>query len=186
MRIIPDDHLPRVTAAAAALPYPFPIAYYLMLHTGIRVGELVQLAWCDLVWGDAPKTALNLDATITKRHRARIVPIDAILHERIAAIWQGPANARGLSLAEYVLAPHTGATPITVRTIERRLAHIGHELGIPPLTPHMLRHTFATRLLRVSNLAVVQAALGHKRISTTAIYTHPDINDLQAAIARIQ
>ena len=46
----------------------------------------------------------------------------------------------------------------------------------------MLRHTFATRLLKASNMRVVQEALGHKSIQTTQIYTHVTSDDLTRAV----
>jgi len=154
----------------------------LMLHTGIRVGEAVKLAWCDLIYGHRVKTALDLTADMTKRHRARIIPINRHLADRISAIWSGTANARGFGLANYALASKPLSLAVSTRSIERRFQNAARKAGDFILTPHMLRHTFATRLLRVSNLAIVQSALGHKRISTTSIYTHPDLNDLQKAI----
>lgn len=182
MRIIPDEQIPKLTAAAAALPHPYPLAFYLMLHTGIRVGETVKLAWGDLIYANQPKTALDLTADMTKRHRSRVIPINATLQDRILAAWLGPARHRNFALANSALAPRPSSRPVTTRSIERRFQSAARRAGDFYLTPHMLRHTFATRLLRVSNLAVVQQALGHQRISTTAIYTHPTIDDLKTAI----
>lgn len=182
MKIIPDEQIPKLTAAAATLPHPYPLAFYLMLHTGIRVGESVKLSWCDLIYDHFPKTALELTANMTKRHRARVIPISRALHDRISAIWFGTANRRGFALANYALAARPAGVAVSTRSIERRFQSAAHKAGDFNLTPHMLRHTFATRLLRVSNLAVVQQALGHRRISTTAIYTHPTIDDLKTAI----
>jgi len=185
MRIIPDEQIPKLTAAAASSPHPYPLAFYLMLHTGIRVGETVKLAWCDLIYGNHPKTALELTASMTKRHRARVIPINRELSERIDAIWHGVALNRNFALASYAIARKATAPAVTTRSIERQFQIVGRKAGGLTLTPHMLRHTFATRLLRVSNLAIVQQALGHRRISTTAIYTHPSLNDLKEAIDNV-
>jgi integrase/recombinase XerC len=46
----------------------------------------------------------------------------------------------------------------------------------------MLRHTFATNLMRTTNARVVQQLLGHKNLSSTQIYTHPNQQDLKKAI----
>ncbi|GAH96402.1 unnamed protein product, partial [marine sediment metagenome] len=48
--------------------------------------------------------------------------------------------------------------------------------------PHILRHTFATRLMSKTSMRVVQELLGHKNLSSTQIYTHPNNADLQEAI----
>lgn len=185
MRIIPDEQLPKLTAAAAALPHPYPLAFYLMLHTGIRVGETVMLAWSDLIYDHHPKTALELHGAMTKRHRSRVIPINRELSERIDAIWHGVAFHRNFALANYAISSTPRTLAVSTRSIERNFHTAARKAGGMTLTPHMLRHTFATRLLRVSNLAVVQQALGHQRISTTAIYTHPSLNDLQEAIAKM-
>lgn len=55
------------------------------------------------------------------------------------------------------------------------------------ITPHMLRHTFASRLVKQGeNIRVIQELLGHENISTTEIYTHVDNNDKKAAAKRMQ
>jgi len=51
-----------------------------------------------------------------------------------------------------------------------------------PATPHYLRHTCATELLRVTNARVVQLMLGHARLETVQIYTHPTEDDLRGAM----
>lgn len=49
----------------------------------------------------------------------------------------------------------------------------------------MLRHTFATRLMQKTNIRVVQQLLGHKSLSSTQVYTHPNADDLQKAIENL-
>ena len=73
---------------------------------------------------------------------------------------------------------------VSVRNIEKAIKHYAAKAGIPVrVTPHILRHTFATELLRRGvNLRVVQAALGHKNISTTMIYTHITDTDVKQAM----
>ncbi|GAH69734.1 unnamed protein product, partial [marine sediment metagenome] len=48
--------------------------------------------------------------------------------------------------------------------------------------PHMLRHTFASKLMRVTSMRTVQELLGHSSITSTQIYTHPNEDDKKKAI----
>lgn len=183
VKVIPDEKVPAFVSAADTKRHPIPLAVSLMLHTGLRVGELAHLAWCDLLINGTPLANLTLDAKMTKRHQARTVPIVLPLAERILSAWTNHANPAGFTPAGYAIAktPHTAS--ISVRTIERAVKSIGHKVDLEFITPHTLRHTFATRLLRATgNIRIVQAVLGHKRISTTQIYTHPNNEDLRKAL----
>lgn len=186
MRIVPDMNLAALTAAADLLPRPFPLAFYLMLDAGARVGEVVQLPWSALVWKDRPVVVLTFDEPITKRHRERTIPLTQRLAVLIDRMWIGPCKDLGYAPFHYAMAPQPHAHPVTARTIQRKFAVLGRQAVNIHLTPHMLRHTFATRLLRASNLPTVQAALGHQRITTTQIYTHVTPDDMKAAIDDMQ
>lgn len=185
VRIIPEDQLPKYNALVAARRHPTPLAWHLMLQAGLRVGEIVKLAWCDLLWQASPKDAIDIDAAIAKGGRARTVPVSKRLAEEIQTVWTNQWNMYDFRPPHYALAKRPNGNPVSVRTIERAIQQVGRAVGDNKLTPHVLRHTFATRLLRVTNLRTVQLALGHARISTTEIYTHPNQDDLRKAISQI-
>ncbi len=185
MRAIPNTSLPALMAAFDLRPHPLPIAAWLMLEAGLRVGEVVKLAWCDLIHKGEPKAALLVDSTITKTGRCRTLPITRTLAQKIDSAWTQHPQQRWLTPAHGVIAKATASAVLSVRTIERQVSQVGDKtLGIR-LTPHMLRHTFATRLLRVTDLRTVQEALGHARVSSTQIYTHVNIDDLTQGMNRI-
>lgn len=185
-RIIPDTQLPKYNGYVSCRKHPLPLAWHLMLEAGLRVGEVVKLAWCDLVWQNASKDALDIDATIAKGGRQRTVPVSRSLAALIQTVWKQQRAMYDWAPAHYALATRPNARPVTVRTIERAVATVGRAAGGTRITPHMLRHTFATRLLRVTNLRTVQIALGHARVGTTEIYTHPNQDDLRKAIDRLE
>jgi site-specific recombinase XerD len=76
---------------------------------------------------------------------------------------------------------------MSVRAVQHLVADLRTAAGLDvPATPHSLRHSFASRLAeRCGNLRVVQQALGHKRLGTVEIYTHPTREELEAALARL-
>lgn len=182
LRIIPADHLPACTSKADTLAHPMPLAWHLMLQAGLRVGECCKLAWSDLVWCDKPRTAIEIGSHAAKGGRERTVPVNRTLAERIDTSWEQVHYPHDFAPAHFALATRGNRPPVTVRTVERAVQRVGKAVHGLRLTPHMLRHTFATRLLRVTDLRTVQMALGHRRISTTEVYTHPSQDDLRAAL----
>lgn len=168
----------------------------LMLDAGLRVGELVQLTPGHLLEPSAPgsiypyaanKTlvALNLNAEITKTHDPRYIPLTNRTQFAISAHFQCSPWPLRTSWPRYAFPNATTDYHITTRQVERIVANYGFKALAIALWPHILRHTFATRILRTSNTRIVQQLLGHKQLSSTQIYTHPNSTDLRDAIDRM-
>ncbi|WP_299004318.1 site-specific tyrosine recombinase XerD [uncultured Shewanella sp.] len=140
----------------------------LLYATGLRVTELVSLTLEEI--------SLNqgLVRIVGKGGKERIVPIGEYA---IAEIESYLANGRNYLLKNQpsdVLFPSKRAKQMTRQTFWHRIKLYAIRAGIvSPLSPHTLRHAFATHLLNHGgDLRVVQLLLGHSDLSTTQIYTH--------------
>lgn len=154
----------------------------LMLDAGLRVGEVVKLGVADLWFNEAPVTSLLLQQTITKNHRERIIPVSprlrVAINEMYCACWHNDVTA----LTNYAFYTKDPGDTITTRQVENIINAAAEKCFGRRVNPHMLRHTFASRLLRVTNMRTVQELLGHSCITSTQIYTHPNEDDKKKAI----
>jgi len=157
----------------------------LMLDAGLRVGELVQLRVLDLVFQDSISTSVLIGANISKSRFERVVPLTSVavaaIQQMVEFVW-GTGTPSSDSFAFYQRDP---LKPLTTRQVERIIRSAAMTAFNRPVHPHVLRHTFATRLMRTTNTRIVQELLGHRRLSSTQVYTHPNQEDLQVAIQRI-
>lgn len=154
----------------------------LMLDTGIRVGELVKLLIDDLYFGDHPVETLIVRAEIAKTKVERCIPVSERLKHLIFKHHNSQQTWRGVFGNYPAFWAYSPRVPLTTRQVQRIIQFAGiHSIG-RPVTPHQLRHTFATRLMEKTNIRVVQALLGHKSLQSTQIYTHPNNQHLKQAI----
>ena len=165
----------------------------LLLYTGLRVSECAALRVDDvLLNGKNGKVIVRSG----KGRKYREVPLHKEARKAVAAYLTVRPTERGDTL----FLGQRG--PLGARGIQFRIAALGDAAGVA-VTPHVLRHTFATRLLREvktdpsgdlrTGLVTVAALLGHSSVATTAIYqrswdlmvtdTQPNAQDLSAAVA---
>ena len=140
----------------------------LLYVSGLRVSELVALQ-AGALRADAP-----LVAVLGKGNKERLVPVSARAREAALAA-RGPAAARGKGGPSRWLFPSRAAGGhITRQAVGLVLKDAAIAAGIDPerVSPHVLRHSFATHLLgRGADLRSLQMLLGHADIATTQIYT---------------
>jgi len=154
----------------------------LMLEAGLRVGEVVALNREDLILSRVPVHSLVVRREVAKGGHERTVP----LRKRIAD------DIRLMELdfwfeVDYLCGFPAFFSPgsrkrLTVRQVQRIIESASQKAIGLSIHPHILRHTFATNLMRKSPMRVVQQLLGHQRITTTQIYTHPNSVDLRNAV----
>jgi len=159
--------------------------YLLMLDAGLRVGEVVSLFVKELVLGNVPVTALNLTGSACEKDSERIIPLSPRLQDVIGRMYRLLWSAVPCNYDGFAFFDESCNSAISIRQVQRIITHAGLTAIGRPIRCHVLRHTFATRLMRVTNTRVVQTLLGHKNLSSTQIYTHPNSVDLTKAINQI-
>jgi len=158
----------------------------LMLETGLRVGELVKLEILDLFRNLEPVNWLHVRREIAKNKTPRDIPLSGTARSTIFEMYHNIWFFYCLQPSDPAFCGPNPHKAITARQVERIVKEIGLLALKADIYPHMLRHTFATRILRTSNVRIVQQLLGHKRIATTQLYTHPNNQDLRDAINRAE
>lgn len=134
--------------------------------SGIRVTELVSLKVGDI---DLEAGVLT---TLGKGSKERRVPIGKSAVRWMQQYLRIRARLAGGKSSNYAFV-NSRARPLSRQTFWKRLARYGERAGIDHVTPHLLRHSFATHLLaNGADLRSVQMMLGHSDINTTQIYTH--------------
>lgn len=152
---------------------------HLMYASGLRVSELCGLRVADL---DLQR---GLVAPLGKGGRRRIVPVGEIALAH-ATEYLRRVRPRYADPGETALFASPRGGHFTREAFWRVVRRYAVAAGIVPLpSPHKLRHSFATHLLRGgADLRAVQAMLGHADLGTTEIYTHVAQDDVRAAYAR--
>jgi integrase/recombinase XerD len=152
----------------------------LTLNTGLRLSELINLKWADinLLTG-------QLKVVEGKGKKDRILWIDDETL-KILGLWK-ERQAEKLGKTEYVFTNRNGKQ-LVARDIREMISKYAKKAGIEKkVSPHTLRHSFATDLLReTKNIRLVQKALGHSDISTTMIYTHIVDDELENAMKNLR
>jgi integrase/recombinase XerC len=139
----------------------------LLYSSGLRIGEICALRVEDISFDE------QLVRVRGKGRKERLVPVGAPALEAIRFYWSSLDAAPGAGLPVF-LARKTHAEPVYPRLVQLRLKRYLAAAGLDPaLTPHKLRHSFATHLLDAgADLRSVQELLGHAHLATTQVYTH--------------
>lgn len=161
----------------AKAPYLRDVAILETIYScGLRVSELCGLLAEDLFWGE------QIVRVRGKGQKERIVPIGEPALGAIEAYWAALPFTPGGDLPVFFARPKADKPvyPVLVQSrLKRYLAAAGLD---PELTPHKLRHSYATHLLDAgADLRSVQELLGHAHLATTQVYTHLTTDRLKKA-----
>ncbi len=142
----------------------------LMYSSGLRVSETVNINISDF------EENMSFLRVLGKGSKTRLVPMGRFA---INAINNWISEREKISNNTDALFLNSKGSRLSVRSIQLRLKKIAIKQGLPPVHPHMLRHSFATHMLESSgDLRTIQELLGHSSLSTTQIYTKLDYQHL--------
>ncbi len=138
-----------------------------LYYAGLRLNEARNMRWTDL---DFERELIHLK--IAKGGRERVI----FLHQRL----QDTLKVYGLKDDGLIFIPDSDGHKYSPRTIQEIVKHAAKAANIRKIvSPHTLRHSFATHLLEAgADIKYIQLLLGHKDIKTTQIYTHVANKDL--------
>lgn len=140
-----------------------------MYSTGVRVSELVALDMGDI---DFLGESLHIRGKGKKERIAPIAPTALAAIRRYLETRK--ADPKWESSQQHILFVNKHGTRLSTRSVRRKLDKYLHQCGLDPtISPHTLRHSFATHMLNNgADLRSVQELLGHQSLSTTQVYTH--------------
>ncbi|RYG36127.1 tyrosine recombinase XerC [bacterium] len=148
----------------------------LMYSAGLRVSELVGIDLGDI---DLTEMAVRVRGKGNKDRIALFGPTAA------GSVSAYQAGERAASTEGNPLFTNSSGGRLTTRTVQNVIKRWAIRVGLPPtISPHTLRHSFATHLLDGgADLKTVQQLLGHESLATTQIYTHVSVERLRQAVA---
>lgn len=148
------------------LPAPVEDMCIMLVETGLRLGEALNLKWSDLVGTD-------ISVTQTKNGKPRMVPMTKAVRVNLSSLWHS-THTDGTS--------HSGGdhSPVFPQLTASKVHHAWNTAKLaagfhndPELVPHALRHTYASRLVMAGvDLVTVKTLLGHSNLQQTMRYAH--------------
>lgn len=179
-RVPTIEEMNRVLDAAQPEQAVFPerdrLIFELLYGCGIRNSELTGINVEHIYWSQQGIMVRG------KGKKERLVPIGTPALDAIADYWRRAGYAPGAEMPVF-WANARNIRPLSPRTVQLRMKNYLRRAGLDPnLTPHKLRHSFATHILDAgADLRSVQELLGHAHLATTQVYTHITTERLKRA-----
>jgi integrase/recombinase XerC len=150
----------------------------LLLFAGLRRSEVTAITLDDLDLENAQLLVRGKGA------KQRVVPLTPLVVEAIKEY----LPCRPQTESDHLFVSRVGGHALHARVAGRMLQHVLQRAGLDHehITPHRLRHTFASHLIRIgADVRTVQELLGHADLQTTARYLHSDTRTKQAAVGKL-
>jgi integrase/recombinase XerD len=150
--------------------------------TGLRRAELLNLALYDL-----SLDAGTLHVRLGKGGRDRVIPVvDSLKGTLKCYLEEARPKLAKAGETHLFVSSRAGGAELDPSDIARIVTKAARKAGIAkPITPHALRHGCATHLLKGgADIRQIQKLLGHRRLSSTEVYTHVEVSDLAQVLAR--
>ena len=170
------DATPAARHRAARLYCLLELAY----DSGLRVSELVSLK------RDALRPGKRMIVIRGKGGKERVLPLGPAAHDAVAHYIEAEKEAGKAASSKWLFPAVGGDDHFSRQSFGRELKRLAGKAGLSmtSISPHVLRHAFATHMLaRGADLRVVQQLLGHADIGTTQIYTHVLEDQLRETVA---
>lgn len=175
---IPETIFGRSKPSSVKIRQRYELLFELIQKSGLRISEALGLKVSDIRVVDGEAKSVRV---IGKGNKERQVPLPETF-QRVMAM-----SIADKYRDEYLFAKKPGGKPVGQHAARAYLKKLIEKAGIDKkVTPHKLRHTYATRLLEKDvQLIDIQALLGHESIATTQIYTHAGQERLSKLVADI-
>ena len=139
---------------------------------GLRLEEVLHLTPASI---DSQRLVLRI---FGKGQKERLVPLSPRLLDELRQYY------RDVRPGPWLFPGQNRQKPLNPATVQRASRQACQRAGLPRITPHTLRHCYATHLLEAgTDLRLIQALLGHHRVGTTAGYTHVTTTGLQRVVS---
>jgi integrase/recombinase XerD len=183
MKTLSDEQYSVFLSALQGLPVRDQSIILLLLQCGMRVGEVCSLLVSDIAINSKVFHTIGIRNGHSKIKSIRYVPLTPLLVSRLTSYLNSrKVDPKKSNSPDVLFLSRVTRRPLNPRDVQRLLYRFSVSAIQEPFSPHSLRHTFATRLLKVSNIRVVQQLLGHAALSSTMVYTHPSDSDRRSAI----
>jgi integrase/recombinase XerD len=156
----------------------YEMLFGLLLNSGLRISEALSLKCADVRLVDGLARSVRV---IGKGDKERLVPLPRTFGE-VFGFW-----LKDRSRGDYVFARALGQKAVSRQSASAYLRAMVRQAGIPKkISPHKLRHTYATNLLNAgAELVDIKTLLGHESVATTQIYTNVGQERMEKVVGRL-